>query len=169
MNFKQITQLLKDYYRNSPTQLALIITGLGMVALTILTVLKPDEKPELAEDTASTTALAEIIPEGKMLLPVELINGEALLSLIEKDARVDLYTLNPQSKKKQKIVSNIKIVKNSDELGFSVILDEEQSHLIPDLQQNLFAILKSKKSKTQKQVTKVKTKSLDLKLKGEEI
>ncbi len=107
--------------------------------------------------------LSGYIPEGYVLIPLEIENIDSISNLVERAARADLYsssqTLNG---KRQLALKNIKIIRNAPDLSyFSALIEEGQNKHIEMLSQPVFAVLKSKKvrlNKNQKKVFKLKSK-----------
>jgi hypothetical protein len=91
--------------------------------------------------------LDELIPVGQVLLPIELINREALASIVGATAVVDLLTINPTTMSPQtKIASRIKMIrslKNPD--FFAILIDEAASSQILSKPGPYFALIQNKR------------------------
>lgn len=89
------------------------------------------------------------IPEGYVLVPIPLANGDSLSSMIGRHGIVDLF----QSKnglKSKKVISKVKIVQANDDINsFAVLLKETESQLILNYEGPFFAVIQNPSSKSQ--------------------
>jgi hypothetical protein len=145
-------EIIKQYFHESPAKVTTIIS-IVMVLVILVTSLF---QPEKIEESFEHSYLSDQIPDGHILVPIQVINGEALAQMMDLSAYVDLYSVDIIQKRKQILFRKIKIIKNpSDQSSFSILLPEDQGQNLNFLEQPVFAVLKSKKSQLQS-VKKVK-------------
>lgn len=93
--------------------------------------------------------LDSTIPEGYVLVPVPIINGESISSMIGKYGVVDLF-LSQDGLKSKRIISKVKIVQATDDLNsFAVLLREEQSQKLLSFNGPFFAVIQNPTRKSQ--------------------
>jgi len=156
-------QVAKQYFQESPARLTTLLT-FSIILIILATSLLP-KSGEKAEP--ETSYLSDLIPEGYVLVPVQIINGDALSQMMDLTAYVDLYSLDIIKRRKQLLFKKIKIIKNpSDPISFSILLSENKGQELNFLEEPVFAVLKSRKSKTEEIK---KTNKVQFQLYGEEI
>jgi len=146
-------QIIKHYFHESPAKVTTIICVLMVIIIVVTSLFQPSKK----EESLETSYLSDLIPEGHILVPVQVINGEALAQMMDLSAYVDLYSVDIIQKRKQILFRKVKIIKNpSDHSTFSILLPEDKTQNLNFLEQPVFAVLKSKKSRVQ-EVKRVQT------------
>ncbi len=134
-NFKKII-------KNEKLILCGIFAALGLVTF----VISAEEKVEVAP-RVELPELDELIPAGHVLLPIDLVNREALASIMGSTAVVDLLTVNPTTMSPQtKIASRLKLIrspKNPD--FFALLIEESQSSQVLEKPGPYFALIQNKK------------------------
>ena len=100
-----------------------------------------------------------LIPEGFVLVPVELSNSPSLSGLLADKGVVDLYTGDPARQKAQKVATAIKIIRsplNPD--YFAVLAPAKQAKLLIQRFQGFHAVIQNPQynKKTQIQPLKIK-------------
>lgn len=117
------------------------------MALGLITYFVSHEEPKVVEVAAQAPDLDELIPAGHVLLPIELVNREALASIMGATAVVDLLTVNPTTMSPQtKIASRVKMIrspKNPD--FFALLIEESESSQILSKPGPYFALIQNKK------------------------
>lgn len=124
--------------------------SVGLIALTLLGLLflssgKSDEK------TASMPTIDsdELIPEGSVLVPLDLQNREALNDLVGAFAIVDLFTVSADGQMKgTKVGKRVKLIRSpQNPTQFSALVPEDQAPLLFANPGPLFAVIQSRQSK----------------------
>jgi hypothetical protein len=114
---------LKKIIKNEKLVLCGIFIILGLITYIIS---REEDKTQVAQ--AQVPDLDELIPAGYVLLPVELVNREALASIMGSTAVVDILTVNPTNLSPQtKIASRIKIIRSPKNPDFFALLVEENA------------------------------------------
>ena len=71
------------------------------------------------------------IPEGFVLLPIEIINASAIQGLLKARAVVDLYTSDPIQFQAQKVAEAVKIIRSpNNDSHFAALIPENEVHLL---------------------------------------
>lgn len=149
MDLKNALNIIKQYYEASPAKFSMLVTGTVMICIVMVHSLS--SKGAQASSTEHTVSggsshlshLGDYLPEDKMLVPLDIVNAEAIASLIQSEGKVDLYKAD-DTHRKTKIIDNLKIVKTGEDGQFSAIVGEDENEVIPLLQQPLFAVVKAK-------------------------
>jgi hypothetical protein len=133
---------LKKIIKNEKVVLCAVFISLGLITFIVS---RNEEVAELPK--IQMPDLDELIPVGQVLLPIELINREALASIVGATAVVDLLTINPTTMSPQtKIASRIKMIrspKNPD--FFAILIDEAASSQILSKPGPYFALIQNKR------------------------
>jgi hypothetical protein len=133
---------LKKIIKNEKVVLCTVFISLGLITFIVS---RNEEVAELPK--IQMPDLDELIPVGQVLLPIELINREALASIVGATAVVDLLTINPTTMSPQtKIASRIKMIrslKNPD--FFAILIDEAASSQILSKPGPYFALIQNKR------------------------
>ncbi len=123
-----------------------ILCGI-FVALGLITFFISQEEEKVEVQVVQAPDIDELIPAGFVLLPVELVNREALASIMGATAVVDILTVNPTTMSPQtKIASRIKMIrspKNPD--FFALLIEESASADILNKPGPYFALIQNKK------------------------
>lgn len=124
----------------------IVLCGIFM-ALGLITYFISHEEPKSVAPAAEAPDLDELIPAGHVLLPIELVNREALASIMGATAVVDLLTVNPTTMSPQtKIASRVKMIrspKNPD--FFALLIEESASVQILNKPGPYFALIQNKR------------------------
>ncbi len=143
---------LKAWLLRKPNQILL----LGVVSLVVMAVLLPTKKsvnepqPNFEADT--------IIPAGYVLVPIELLNFEALSSLVGGYAIVDLFAPNADpTKRPRKIGTNLRLLRaplNPNQ--FAVLVPEDESELVVSQATPLIAVIQNRSKNQQTKIVRTK-------------
>ncbi|MCK6598169.1 MAG: hypothetical protein L6Q37_07375 [Bdellovibrionaceae bacterium] len=88
------------------------------------------------------------IPNGYVLIPIDVINGASLSSLMGQTGIVDLFSTE-NGRKTKLVASRVKIVQATDQNdSFAVLLKETLSQKIVQAQGPFFAIVQNPKQKS---------------------
>lgn len=141
----------KSWIQERPNQYLL----LGIMALLVLAVLWPTkQKPEVTETVEADT----IIPAGYVLVPIELLNFEALSSLVGSYAIVDLFAPNSDpTQRPRKIGSDLRLLRaplNPNQ--FAVLVPENESELIVSQATPLIAVIQNRSKSEQTKLVREK-------------
>lgn len=137
--------VIQHYFKDSPARISALISVCLVVIILVTSAFSKDSTTE-PEDV---TYLSDLIPDGHMLIPVQVVNGEALSQMMDLSAYVDLYSIDLVQQKKQLLFKRVKIIKNpSESTSFSVLLSEDKSHQLNFIENPVFAVLKSKRTKS---------------------
>ena len=134
----------------------LIILGLVFVSLTSSLFSKEKGKEE-------KTSLDHMIPEGFVLMPIELANARDIKGIIGSFGVADLYAYHGGSALPNKqAASSVKLLPPDEEEGrFSALVPEKQASLLFEYQGAFYAVAKNPKNQTSKiYKNKKKKKSL---------
>lgn len=116
---------------------------LGLIMIFTITIF--ENKPNSSN---SKFYLDSIIPEGHVLVPIQLINADSLALIIGRNGVVDLFQTE-NGRKTKKIASKVKIVQATDELNsFAVLLKEQQSQKILNYETPFFAVVQNPSAKS---------------------
>ncbi len=99
------------------------------------------------------------IPEGFVLLPIELSNGITLAGLLKDKGVVDLYTADPTNFQAQRAASAVKIIRSPvGQLQFAALLPENQAGAMIQRFQSFYAVIQNPDKKGTKVMLKGKKK-----------
>ena len=115
------------------------------------------------DKTVSTVKEAEYldayIPEGFVLVPIELSNGSSLDGLLEQKGIVDLYTGNPAQQKVEKAAEAVKIIRSPRNPSyFAVLVPENKASALIQRFQSFHAVLQNPKQKKKTTVKPIRKK-----------
>lgn len=120
----------------------------------------PPPKPQEEE----VVQLDSLIPEGFVLLPLDLVNREALSSIMGSTAVIDLFTVNAQTlSPSKKIATRIKIIRtprNPDQ--FALLVRENETPQILNYAGPYFAVIQNKASSGGKLVPKTYSQDIQI-------
>jgi len=176
VDLKNALKIIKQYYEASPAKFSMLVTGAVMICIVMAhSFSSKDAHASSAEHTVSNNSshlshLGDYLPEDKILVPLEIVNAEAIASLINSEGKVDLYKAD-DTHRKTKIIDNLKIVKTGEDGQFSAIVGEDENEIIPLLQQPLFAVVKAKTKRKKNNINHRKAirKSQWIKIEGEDL
>ena len=101
-----------------------------------------------ASANTETRDLDSYIPEGFVLVPVELSNGSSLNGLLEQKGIVDLYTGNPSQQKVEKAAEAVKIIRSPrNPSHFAVLVPEDKASFLIQRFQSFHAVIQNPKQK----------------------
>jgi len=126
------------------------------------------QQPNKTENNSHIKSLDTYIPEGFVLMPIELINGSSLDGLLEQKGVVDLYTGHPGQKRVDKVASAVKIIRSPmNPLYFAILVPEDKASLMIQRFQSFYAVIQN--SEQQKQaviqpLNKKKQRSITIEL-----
>ena len=84
------------------------------------------------------------IPEGFVLVPVELSNSPSLTGLLADRGVVDLYTGDPTQRKAEKVATGVKIIRSPrDPSFFAVLAPEDQAPFLIQRFQAFHAVIQN--------------------------
>lgn len=136
---------LKELIANEKVRFTTVFVLLGVISFLF------SQKADLPVETTpqKQVEIDELIPEGYFLLPLELTNREALVSMIGDTSIVDLFTIHPQTLNPQKkIASRVKLIKspkNPDQ--FALLLEESNTMDILKHSGPYFATIQNRKNR----------------------
>lgn len=136
---------LRELLANEKVRFTAVFVLLGLISFLF------SQKPEPAVDQApqKQVEIDELIPEGYFLLPLELTNREALVSMIGDTSIVDIFTIHPQTLNPQKkIASRVKLIKspkNPDQ--FALLLEESNTMDILKYSGPYFATIQNRRNR----------------------
>ena len=86
------------------------------------------------------------IPEGFVLMPVELINSSSLYGILEGKGVVDLYSASPENSKAEKVASAVKILRTPmDPKNFAILVPEHNAKFLIQMQKAFYAVIQNPK------------------------
>lgn len=131
----------------------IVIILLGLLASHFYGLLS-DQKTELKGKMVelSDAATDTFIPQGYVLVPLEISNATTISQLIGEYTYVDIHATNSENRKAKLLAKNLRMIKapNNPEL-FAVLINEKANNLIHKLSEPVFITIKNS-SKKQKEV-----------------
>ena len=146
---------LKKNLKNEKVILCAIFVALGFITFFL-----SQEEEKIETPVIVTPDLDELIPAGFVLLPIDLVNREALASIMGATAVVDILTVSPTTMSPQtKIASRVKLIRSPKNPDFFALLIEESASLeILNKPGPYFALIQNKKQ-TNSSFYKIKKQS----------
>lgn len=144
---------LKSWLLEKPNQYLL----LGLIALLVLAILWPrqEQKTEVQQAIEADT----VIPAGFVLVPIELLNFEALSALVGSYAIVDLFAPNTDpNQRPRKIGSDLRLLRaplNPNQ--FAVLVPENESDLVVSQATPLIAVIQNRSKNEQTKLLRTKS------------
>lgn len=144
---------LKSWLLEKPNQYLL----LGLIALLVLAILWPrqEQKTEVQQAVEADT----VIPAGFVLVPIELLNFEALSALVGSYAIVDLFAPNTDpNQRPRKIGSDLRLLRaplNPNQ--FAVLVPENESDLVVSQATPLIAVIQNRSKNEQTKLLRTKS------------
>lgn len=144
---------LKSWLLEKPNQYLL----LGLIALLALAILWPrqEQKTEVQQAVEADT----VIPAGFVLVPIELLNFEALSALVGSYAIVDLFAPNTDpNQRPRKIGSDLRLLRaplNPNQ--FAVLVPENESDLVASQATPLIAVIQNRSKNEQTKLLRTKS------------
>lgn len=142
----------KTWLQEKPHQYLL----LGLITLLLFAVLWPtkdktESLPTLEADT--------VIPAGYVLVPIELLNFEALSSLVGSYAIVDLFAPNSDpNQRARKIGSDLRLLRAPlNPQQFAVLVPESESDLVVSQATPLIAVIQNRSKNEQSKLLRAKS------------
>lgn len=136
---------LKELINNDKVRLTSAFVVLGIISF----LFSQKSETTIEQMPQKQVEIDELIPEGYFLLPLELTNREALVSMIGDTSIVDLFTIHPQTLNPQKkIASRVKLIKspkNPDQ--FALLLEESNTMDILKYSGPYFATIQNRKNR----------------------
>lgn len=105
-------------------------------------------KPEVKQNQEEIESIDTYIPKGFVLIPIDLVNRESIISIIDQTSLVDLYYQKRNQSKSIKIASRVKLIRaplNPNQLA--VLISENESHQILAYEGPYFAVIQNKREK----------------------
>lgn len=139
--------------------------SLMLFVLAILTYLvSKADSPEPQVQNEEIVQLDALIPEGFVLLPLDLVNREAISSIVGSTAVIDLFTVNAQTlNPSKKIATRIKIIRtprNPDQ--FALLVQENETPQILNYTGPYFAVIQNKATQGSKLVPKKQSQDIQI-------
>ena len=117
---------------------------LSLISLTFTLLQHTDKTKERKE----TQNLDTYIPEGFVLVPVELSNNASLVGLLENKGIVDLYTGDPSRQQAQKAATAVKIIRSPRNPSyFAVLVPENKAPFLIQRFQPFHAVIQNPRQK----------------------
>lgn len=100
-------------------------------------------------DSKKRFQIDTIIPPGYVLIPIKLLNAQAISSAIGSYGVADIYT-TVEGQKSKRLFSKAKIIQaeDSEDPVFSVLVKETRAHLLSSYANPFFAAVQNPKAKT---------------------
>lgn len=100
------------------------------------------------------------IPNGYVLVPLDISNGLSISNLMGRYTFVDIYTTNSLDERQKKIIAqNLRMLKAPhDDNQFAVLVGENEYKLIHDLSEPVFIVIKNPNTKKHELISKEKDK-----------
>lgn len=150
----------KKLIQDEKTKFSLMFLVLAVLTYFVSKADVPEPKPE----TEETVQLDALIPEGYVLLPLDLVNREALSSIVGSTAVIDLFTVNAQTlSPSKKIATRIKIIRtprNPDQ--FALLVLENETPQILNYTGPYFAVIQNKTTTGSKLVPKIRLQDISI-------
>ena len=145
MNDLPIIKILNDKLQNKNVQLFLSIIILVSVTAVLGAIMNTDSKNQRkanqSEKNEVTEGIDTYIPKGHILIPIEILNKEALKGILEGKGVVNLY-----SAKKRKIAQNVKVIQAPlNREVFAVLVRENEAGPILENASGVFVTINSGK------------------------
>lgn len=144
---------LKSWLLEKPNQYLL----LGLIALLVLAILWPrqEQKTEVQQAIEADT----VIPAGFVLVPIELLNFEALSALVGSYAIVDLFAPNTDpNQRPRKIGSDLRLLRaHLNPNQFAVLVPENESDLVVSQATPLIAVIQNRSKNEQTKLLRTKS------------
>lgn len=144
MNLFKIKKGIKEKKNTFQIWLVLIVISL------VFTILQHTDKTKERKDMQN---LDTYIPEGFVLVPIELSNSASLAGLLENKGVVDLYTGDPTQRQAEKAATAVKIIRSPRNPSyFAVLVPENKAPFLIQRFQPFHAVIQNP---TQKQKTRI--------------
>lgn len=145
----------KEIWQNEKLKFSIIFLLLGIASYLV----SNSEKSERSQIKEEPIQLDTMIPEGFVLLPLDLVNRDALSSIVGATAVIDLFTVNSQTlNPSKKIASRIKIIRTPrNPEQFALLIHESETNQILNFTGPYFAVIQNK-SRKDSQLVKPTTK-----------
>lgn len=150
---------LKQTLKNEKLRFSVLFLSLGLISYLVS---RPDQPaPSIGQEVVQ---LDNYIPEGYVLLPLEILNREALSSIISATAVIDLFSVNPQSMNpSKKIASRIKLLRTPrNPEQFAILVKESETSLILQTSGPYFAVIQNKSRGGDKLIKEIKTQKIEI-------
>ena len=139
MNHLKIKIWVKENKKTWQVWLIFILLSL------VFTSLQYTNKTKESKDTQN---LDTYIPEGFVLVPVELSNGSSLDGLLENKGVVDLYMSDPARQKAEKAATAVKIIRSPRNPSyFAILVPEDKASVLIQRFQAFYAVIQNPKQK----------------------
>lgn len=140
-----IISFFKISFADKQNRLNFALILLTLIGLLILSTGKSESKPAAEVDIESDA----LIPEGSVLVPLDLQNRDALNDLVGAFATVDLFTVSEDGQKKgTKVAKRVKLIRSpQNPTQFSALVPEDQASLLFANPGPLFAVIQSRQTK----------------------
>ncbi len=118
--------------------------------------------PLMFTEKPQPLSIDKLIPKGFVLLPIEISNGQDIISLISSYGVVDLYVYSANSGlPEQQAAGSVKILPPDREEGyFSALIPEKEAIRLFSYSEPFYAVVQNPDKKGAKVYKKKKTKSL---------
>lgn len=164
---KRIYGYYSLYFSDPKTKLSLAATLVILFALLAFGAKPQNSAPAGGEVMHSD----EFIPDGHVLVPLELANRDALHALIGQYAVVDLFTMSPDGVTKgQRVGKRLRLIRSPHQPEqFAALVPEDKATILLGYAGPLFAVIQSRKANKGSGVSKKSTgRSRIRTLKGDE-
>ena len=137
----QIKKIPVDAFDQKNKVILFFFVGLLLVGFTYL-------KPTSASGGKDSFQIDTIIPNGYVLIPVKLLNAQAISAVIGSHGVADIYT-TVQGEKSKLLFSRAKIIKSieGDDATFSILVKESKARLLSNHDSPFFAAVQNPKAK----------------------
>jgi hypothetical protein len=149
MQFLKNMNFFKKFNLKDDKTLLYAFIALGIVALLLHFFSAPSANSEDTMKTSESFDVDTMIPEGFLLVPIQLSNTESLASLAGQFALVDLYAVGEKGRKGFKVASAVKLLRAPlNPQQFAVLIRESESSKIVTMEGPFFAALKNRSDKS---------------------
>ena len=147
-------------WQNEKLKFSVLFLGLGILSYWVSR--EPAQRPK--EDLEPTVQIDSLIPAGFVLLPLELVNRDALSSIVGSTAVIDLFSVNSQTlNPAKKIASRVKIIRsprNPDQ--FALLIPEQETHSIFRQAGPYFAVIQNRATRGTRIVPKTSSPQVQI-------
>ena len=137
----QLKKIPTDAFDQKNKIILFFFVGLLLVGFSYL-------KPAIANNSKESFQIDTIIPNGYVLIPIKLLNAQAISSVIGSHGVADIYTTLNHEKSKL-LFAKAKIIKSieGDDSTFSILVRESKARLLSSNETPFFAAVQNPKAK----------------------
>ncbi len=153
INIENVQEDLKTWIQLHQKKL-LVLAVFILLTLSMIFEFSQEKKTTVTQETSDVENVDQFIPEGFALVPIQLINGQALSQAIGRFGIVDLYLPGKGGRSAQKVGHMLRILKmKNDPTQFQVLAPEIEVKELVEVASPLFAVIQNPKLKKSSQIT----------------